>query len=129
MKKEMNPAAEYTKAQAVTLSGEQAFEELYARLARWTREAAESSNSGDFGKFDQLVDKCLSLIGYMDQCVDLSANYDVASRILSLHRFAIGALVKAKAERTASALSGLPEVFVSLAEIFAAIRTTQTRAA
>jgi hypothetical protein len=43
---------------------------------------------------------------------------------LSLHRFVIGTLVRAKAERNASALEGMPQVFVALADIFVAIRKT-----
>ncbi len=53
----------------------------------------------------------------------LSANYEVAAAVLSLHKYAIGALVKAKAQRGSGKLAELPAVFIKLAEIFAAIRT------
>jgi flagellin-specific chaperone FliS len=115
----------YTQSQNLTLDGEAAFEELYTRLARWSREAAENLASGDFNSFEALAEKSLSLLGFMDRCIDLSGSYEIATRILSLHRFVIGALVRAKAERNAAALSELPEVFVSLAEIFTAIRSTR----
>jgi len=121
----MKLAQAYAQSQNITLSGETAFEELYTRLARWTREAEENSNRGETATFEALVEKCLSVLGYMDQCIDVSNNYDTATRILSLHRFAIGGLVRSKAERNAAPLSGIPQVFVSLAEIFAAIRSTQ----
>jgi flagellin-specific chaperone FliS len=121
----MKLAAAYMQSQAVTLSNESAFEELYTRLSRWAAQAAKDVTAGDRSGFEALVEKCLSLLGFMDRCIDVSGNYEIASRILSLHRFAINALVRAKAERDGSALTGLPEVFVSLAEIFVAIRTTQ----
>jgi flagellin-specific chaperone FliS len=117
----------YTQSQNLTLGGEAAFEELYTRLARWSRDAAENIAAGDFNSFEALMEKSLSLLGFMDRCIDLSGSYEIATRILSLHRFAIGTLVRAKAERSAVALSGLPEVFVSLADIFAAIRSTRDR--
>jgi flagellin-specific chaperone FliS len=120
----MNLTAAYMKAQDITLDGEKAFEELYSRLGRWTDEAAKLLNDRDFAAFEALAEKSLALLGFMDRCIDLSENYEIAARILSLHRFAIGALVRAKAERNPAALSGLKEVFVSLAEIFVAIRAT-----
>ena len=120
----MKPTEAYTKSQALTLKGETAFEELYTRLARWTREATENAGRGDSAAFEALVQKCISLLGFMDQCIDVSQNYDIATRILSLHRFAIGALVRANAEGNAAALEGLPEVFVALTDIFVAIRST-----
>ncbi len=115
----------YTQCQNITLEGETAFEELYTRLSRWTGEASEKLESGDRAGFEALVEKCVTLLGFMDSCIDLSGNYDVATRILSLHRFLIGALVRAKAERNGAALTGLPEVFVSLSAIFVAIRASQ----
>ncbi len=117
----MRHMAAYAQLQTVTLGGEQAFEELYTRLARWTREAGECLQTGDIATAEARVEKCVSLLGYMDRVIDLSQNYEIAAAILNLHRFAIGALVKAKAQRSATDLAGLPQVFIGLAEIFAAM--------
>ena len=117
----------YTQCQTITLDGETAFEELYTRLSRWIRDASERLESGDCAGFEALVEKCVTLLGFMDSCIDLSGNYDIATRILSLHRFLIGALVRAKAERNGAALIGLPEVFVSLSAIFVAIRASHLK--
>jgi hypothetical protein len=48
--------------------------------------------------------------------------------ILSLHRFAIATLVKAKGERAIGDLEPLVKIFLSLAEIFAAIRASRSNA-
>jgi flagellin-specific chaperone FliS len=117
----MRHAAAYAQFQSVTLSGEQAFEELYTRLARWTQEAGERLRSADWTTAEARLEKCVSLLGYMDRVIDMSQNYEIAAAILSLHRFAIGALVKAKAQRSAAEVAGLPQVFIGLGEIFAAI--------
>jgi flagellin-specific chaperone FliS len=119
----------YMESQSVTLAGESAFEELYTRLARWAREAADYLGRGNFDACEKLIEKSVSMLGFMDRCIDVSSNYDIATRILSEHRFAIGALVRAKAERNAEALRGLPEVFVLLAETFAAIRSSREQGA
>jgi flagellin-specific chaperone FliS len=111
----------YTQCQAVTLDGQQAFEELYTRLARWAQESAESQSRGDWSTSDSQIDRCISLLGFMDRVIDVSQNYEIASAILSLHRFAIGAFVKAKAQRNPAELDGLPKILISLAEIFGAI--------
>ena len=58
----------------------------------------------------------------------MSQSYDIAVAILSLHRFAISTLVKAKGERTIADLEPLVKIFFSLAEIFAAIRTSRSSA-
>lgn len=123
----MRTPTAYAQFQTFTLDGERAFEELYTRLARWTQESAESQSKGDWTSSEARLDRCVSLLGYMDRVIDLSHNYEIASAILSLHRFAIGALIKAKADRNPGALSGLPQVFVSLSEIFAAISAGRTR--
>ena len=123
----MRTPTAYAQYQTFTLDGERAFEELYTRLARWTQELAESQSEGDWTGSEAKLDRCVSLLGYMDRVIDLSHNYEIASAILSLHRFAIGALIKAKAERNPAALGGLPQVFVSLSEIFAAISASRTR--
>ena len=120
----------YTQTQNLTLDGEGAFEELYRRLARWTQEAAEGHARGDRAVVDTKVERCVSLLGFMDREIDPSQNHEVANAILSLHRFAIGTLIRAKIgtivkhkDRTAIIeLEALPRVFVSLAEIFAAMR-------
>jgi len=120
----------YTQTQNLTLGGERAFEELYTRLARWAQEAAESHGRGDRAEVDARIERCISLLGFMDREIDPSKNHEVANAILSLHRFAIGTLIKAKIgtivkpkDRTATIeLEALPRVFVSLAEIFAAMR-------
>lgn len=120
----MGLATAYMKSQSITLDGDRAFEELYTRLARWADEAAKRMAQADLAAGEALIEKSVSLLGFMDRCVDVSGDYETARRVLSLHRFAIGTLVHAKAERDVTALSELPQVFVSLAEIFAAIRST-----
>lgn len=115
----------YTHCQTMTLDGEQAFEELYTRLARWAQESAESQSRGDWTTSDSRLDRCISLLGFMDRVIDVSQNYEIASAILSLHRFAIGALVKAKAQRNPAELDGLPQIFISLGEIFGTICATK----
>jgi flagellin-specific chaperone FliS len=115
----------YTQCQTVTLEGEQAFEELYTRLARWAQESAESQSRDDWTTSDSQLDRSISLLGFMDRVIDVSQNYEIASAILSLHRFAIGALVKAKAQRDPSELEGLPQIFISLGEIFGTIYATK----
>jgi flagellin-specific chaperone FliS len=124
----------YTQTQNLTLDGERAFEELYTRLARWTQEAAEGQARGDRAVVDAKIERCVSLLGFMDREIDPSQNQEVANAILSLHRFAIGALIKAKIgaiakpkDQTASMqLEALPRVFVSLADIFAAMRANKS---
>ena len=58
----------------------------------------------------------------MDRGIDLSGTPQVVNAILSLHRFAIGALVKAKAERDFKELAQLVKLFLSMGAIFASIR-------
>jgi flagellin-specific chaperone FliS len=119
----MKTASAYAQFQTVTLGGEQAFEELYTRLARWTRESGEFLARCEWPEAEARLEKCVSLLGYMDRVIDLSQNYEIASAILNLHRFAIGALVKAKAQREAGQLAGLPQVFIGLSEIFRAMES------
>jgi flagellin-specific chaperone FliS len=122
----MKPTSAYSQSQAVTLEGERAFEELYARLGRWSAEAENARREEDFNAAAQKIDRCISLLGYMNLAIDLSANYQVASAVLSLHKFAIGALIQAKAEPGSADLEELPMLFVNLAEIFAAMRAGRT---
>jgi flagellin-specific chaperone FliS len=112
----------YTQSQALTLDGERAFEELYTRLARWTQESEQRGSRDEWSGVEATLERCVSLLGFMDRTIDLERNNEIAAAVLSLHRFAIGALVKAKAERKTAELEGLPQVFISLAEIFTAIR-------
>ena len=62
----------------------------------------------------------------MDRGIDMSQNRDIALAILSLHRFAIAALIKAKSERAMNDIEPLVKVFLSLAEIFVAIRASRS---
>ncbi|HLW72289.1 MAG TPA: flagellar protein FliS [Candidatus Binataceae bacterium] len=117
----MRNATAYLNTQTTTLNHERAFEELYLRLARWTHEIAVADPAPAWEVTGAQLDRCIALLGYMSGVIDLSHSYEVAAAILSLHRFAIGALVQAKSERAAARLDGLPQLFVSLAGIFAAI--------
>lgn len=121
----MGAITAYSQSQTVTLDGERAFEELYTRLARWSEEADRFEREHDFDSAEAKVERCVALLGYMNQAVDLSANYEVASAVLSLHKYAIGVLVRSKAQRGSGQLAELPAVFVKLAEIFAAIRSVR----
>ena len=112
----------YAQYQAVSLDGESAYEELYSRLARWTDEAQHFYQVGSGADAEFRLERCIELLGYMDRGLDLSGTADIVKAILSLHRFAISALVKAKAERDAKELAQLVPVFLSMGEIFAAIR-------
>jgi flagellin-specific chaperone FliS len=112
----------YTQYQTVSLDGESAYEELYSRLARWTDEALHFYNVSSAGEAEYRLEGCIELLGYMDRGLDLSGTPNVVKAILSLHRFAIGALVKAKAERDSNELAQLAEVFLSIGGIFGAIR-------
>jgi flagellin-specific chaperone FliS len=117
----MRNATAYLNTQTTTLSHERAFEELYLRLARWTHEIAAADPKLPWEVAGARLDRCVALLGYMSGVIDVSHSYEVAAAILSLHRFAIGALVQAKSDRDPARLDGLPQVFVSLAGIFAAI--------
>ena len=113
----------YAQSQDVTLDGEQAFAELYIRLARWTVEISEAYKDGQAEANERRIERCITLLGYMNQAVDLSHNYAVAYAVLSLHRFVIGALVKAKAEGCSAPLEGVASVLLTLAELFASIHS------
>ncbi len=112
----------YAQYQNLSLDGESAYEELYSRLARWTDEALQFYKVSSEAEAERRLERCIELLGYMDRGLDLSGTPDVVKAILSLHRFAIGALVKAKAERDSGELPQLVRVFLSTGEIFAAIR-------
>ena len=123
----MSGLAGYGKYQAISLHGEAAYEELYSRLAKWTGEAVELRQTGNDTEAEAKLDRCIELLGYMDRGIDMSKSRDVALSIMSLHRFAITTLVKAKAEGAYSELESLTRIYFSLADIFAAIRTSQTK--
>src|ERR1700690_4046208 len=116
----------YAKYQAISLDGEAAYEELYTRLARWPREAAALHQDGKEAAAEAKLDRCIEVLGYMDRGIDTSRSYDIAVAILSLHRFAIAALVRAKGERAMPELEPLVKIFFSLADIFAAIRASRS---
>jgi flagellin-specific chaperone FliS len=120
--------AGYGKYQSISLEGEAAYEELYTRLARWTREADAFQHEGKVTEAEAKLDRCIEILGYMDRGIDMSKSRDVALAILSLHRFAIAALVKAKGERATADLEPLVKIFLSLADIFAAIRASRSNA-
>ncbi|MGH7841217.1 MAG: hypothetical protein ACREQT_06800 [Candidatus Binataceae bacterium] len=117
----MRNATAYLNTQTMTLSHERAFEELYLRLARWSHELAADDPAVLWEVASARLDRCIALLGYMSGVIDVTHSYEVAAAILSLHRFAIGAMVQAKSERDPASLEGLPQVFVALAEIFVAI--------
>jgi flagellin-specific chaperone FliS len=119
----MNHLMAYAQSQDVTLDGEQAFEELYTRLARWTAESIDAYSNDRAEAGGQRVERCIALLGYMNHAIDLSNNFAVACAVLSLHRFVIGALVKAKAEGCGAPLAGVSSVLLTLAELFATIHS------
>jgi|SRR5208283_3487098 len=116
----------YANYQAISLEAEAAYEELYTRLARWTAEAAGFFQEGKQAEAEAKLDRCIEVLGYMDRGIDMSQNRDIALAILSLHRFAISTLVRAKGERAMDELEPLVKVFLSLAEIFVAIRASRS---
>ena len=118
----MTHALAYAQYQNISLDGESAYEELYARLARWTDEALQFYKVSSEAEAEVRLERCIELLGYMDRGLDLSGTPEVVKAILSLHRFAISGLVKAKAERDPKELAQLVRVFLSLGEVFAAIR-------
>jgi flagellin-specific chaperone FliS len=117
--------AAYAKYQSISLDGEAAYEELYTRLSRWTSEAIQLDRDGARAEAEAKLDRCLEVIGYMDRGIDTSHNPDIAIAILSLHRFAISSLVRAKGDCAFGELEAMIKVFLSLAEIFAAVRQTR----
>jgi|SRR5580704_2471904 flagellin-specific chaperone FliS len=112
----------YTQFQSLVLDGESAYEELYSRLARWADEADRFYKVNSAAEADYRLERCIELLGYMDRGLDLSGTQSVVKAILSLHRFLISALVKAKAEHGSEDLGKLVPVILSTGEIFAAIR-------
>ena len=112
----------YAQAQNISLDGESAYEELYSRLARWTDEAHQFYKVASYSEAEYRLERCIELLGYMDRGIDLAGTPDVVKAILSLHRFGISTLVKAKAEHGSDDLGKLVKIFLSMGEIFAALR-------
>ena len=125
----MKVLSAYQDAGSITLSGEQALEELYARLARWCGEIADHHRAGELDERDRIIKRSITLLSLIDNVIDVSACSEIASRILVLHRFALQTLVRTKAESDESVLQGLAGVFLTLAEIFALMSSGRTAAA
>lgn len=123
----MANTAGYGKYQSISLEGEAAYEELYTRLARWTSEAIILQQDERQTEAEAKLDRCIEILGYMDRGIDMSQNRDVATAILSLHRFSIASLVQAKGDHTIAELEPLVKVFLSLTEIFTAIRESRSK--
>ena len=117
----------YGNYQSISLEGEAAYEELYTRLARWTSEAIILQQDERQTEAEAKLDRCIEILGYMDRGIDMSQNRNVATAILSLHRFSIASLVQAKGDHTIAELEPLVKVFLSLTEIFAAIRESRSK--
>jgi flagellin-specific chaperone FliS len=119
----------YRTVQEVSLEGEQAFAELYGRLARWCAEIAEADRAGDPVRREKIVDKAINLLSLMDSMIDGSRSPEIAARIMALHRFAIRKLVETKSRETANGLVGLDSMLLATAEIFEAMRASGRRRA
>ena len=119
----MRALSAYDDAGSLTLDGEQALEELYARLARWCDDIVNYQHAGQISERDGLVERSITLLDCIDRLIDVSASYEITSRILVLHRFAVRTLVRAKAESDESVLEGLADLFINLGEIFALMRS------
>jgi flagellin-specific chaperone FliS len=113
-------------SQTLTLDAERAFAELYSRLARWSGEILALERAGDSAGADALIERAMTLLTYMDGQIDVTRNYEIATRILCLHRFAVRTLVNAKLKVNPQELEGLAQVFVTLGETFSAIRPPRT---
>jgi flagellin-specific chaperone FliS len=122
----MKAASLYMNSQTLTLDGERAFAELYGRLARWTGEIVALQRAGDSAAADDLIERAMTLLTHMDGQIDVSQNYELATRILCLHRFAVRTLVEAKLKPQANEVEGLAPVFVILAETFAAMKSPKS---
>src|SRR5271165_5410889 len=112
----------YAQFQTLSLDAESAYEELYSRLARWADEAYRFYKVASEAEADYRIERCIELLGYMERGLDLSGTQSAVKAILSLHRFVISALVRAKAEHGSEELAKLVPVILSIGEIFRAIR-------
>jgi flagellin-specific chaperone FliS len=122
----MKVLSAYQDAGSITLNGEQALEELYARLARWCDDIANHQRAGELAERDRLIERSMTLLGLIDSLIDVSACSEIADRILVLHRFAVKTLVKTKAESDESLLDGLAELFLGMGEIFGVMGSART---
>lgn len=110
----------YQQSTSLAIDGDEAFEQLYHRLAAWCNDAlAVWDNRAERAR---ILERALTLLGLMDRLVDVSQDYEIASRILSLNRFVIKGVIEAKAGDDRSVLEALPAPLLALAEIFALIR-------
>ncbi len=122
----MRALSAYQNAESITLDGEQALVELYARMARWCDEIVNCQRANEIEERDRLIDRSITLLGCIDPLIDVSACDEIARRILVLHRFAVQTLVRAKAESDESVMADLADLFISLGEIFALMRSNRT---
>ena len=122
----MKVLSAYQDAGSITLNGEQALQELYARLSLWCDDIANRQRTGELAERDRLIERSITLLSLIDSLIDASACSEIADRILVLHRFAVKTLVKAKAENDESLLDGLAELFVSMGEIFGVMGSART---
>lgn len=122
----MKVLSAYQEAGSITLNGEQALEELYARLARWCDDIANHQRAGELAERDRLIERSITLLSLIDSLIDVSACSEIASRILVLHRFAVKTLVKVKVYNDESPLEGLAELFLSMGEIFRVMGAART---
>ncbi|HTY53558.1 MAG TPA: flagellar protein FliS [Candidatus Binataceae bacterium] len=122
----MKALSAYQDTGSLTLNGEQALEELYARLARWCDDITNHQRRNEIAERDRIVERSITLLSLIDSLIDASACSEIADRILLLHRFAVRTLVKTKAENDESLLDGLAGLFISLGEIFSVMGTART---
>ncbi len=122
----MKVLSAYQEAGSITLNGEQALEELYARLARWCDDIANHQRAGELAERDRLIERSITILSLIDSQIDVSACSEIASRILVLHRFAVKTLVKVKVYNDESPLEGLAELFLSMGEIFRVMGAART---
>ena len=122
----MKVLSAYQEAGSITLNGEQALQELYARLARWCDDIANHQRAGELRERDRIVERSMTLLALIDSLIDVSACSEVASRILLLHRFAVKTLVKLKVTNDESLLEGLAHLFLSMGEIFGVMGAART---
>lgn len=113
----MHSARAYLRSSSPAIDGDEAFERLYHRLIDWCNDALAVWDSRP--QRAHILERALTLLGLMDQIIDVSHHYEIASRILSLHRFAIKGVVEAKAGEDRGVLQGVLGPLLALGEIFA----------
>ena len=124
----MKALSAYQEAGTITLTGEQALEELYARMARWCDDIASHQRAGELEERDWVIKRSITLLTLIDDLIDVSANSEIATRILALHRFAVKTLAKLKVTNDESPLDGLAQLFVTMGEIFALMGSARNAA-